>query len=43
MIAEPLVVTPKTARNHVANVLTKLSLASRAEAVARARDVGIGG
>ena len=40
-IAAILFVSPKTARNHVSNVLTKLG-ESRAEAIARARDVGLG-
>ena len=40
-IAAILFVSPKTARNHVSNVLTKLG-GSRAEAIARARDVGFG-
>ena len=40
-IAAILFVSPKTARNHVSNVLTKLG-GSRAEAIARARDVGLG-
>ena len=41
-IADLLFVSPKTARNHVAGVMAKLGVASRAEAVARARDAGIG-
>ena len=40
-IAARLVVSPKTVRNHVSNVLMKLQVASRAEAGARARDAGI--
>jgi DNA-binding NarL/FixJ family response regulator len=42
-IASRLVVNEKTVRNHVSNVFTKLGVASRAEAVARARDAGLGG
>lgn len=42
-IAARLVVNEKTVRNHVSNVFTKLGVASRAEAVARARDAGLGG
>jgi DNA-binding NarL/FixJ family response regulator len=42
-IARRLVLSEKTVRNHVSNVLTKLGVSSRAEAVARARDVGLGG
>ncbi|MBO3744739.1 response regulator transcription factor [Streptosporangiaceae bacterium NEAU-GS5] len=41
-IAARLVVSEKTVRNHVSNVFTKLHVASRAEAVARARDGGLG-
>ncbi|MCK9927962.1 response regulator transcription factor [Frankia sp. Mgl5] len=41
-IASRLFVSPKTVRNHVSNVFTKLQVADRAEAVARARDAGLG-
>jgi len=41
-IARQLVVSDKTVRNHVSNVFTKLHVAGRAEAVARARDAGLG-
>ena len=41
-IAAELFVTPKTARNHVSNVLAKLGTATRAEAIARAIDAGLG-
>lgn len=41
-IAARLVISEKTARNHVSNVFSKLRVADRAEAVARARDVGLG-
>jgi DNA-binding NarL/FixJ family response regulator len=40
-IAESLVVSPKTAKNHVSSILTKLGC-TRTEAVARARDSGLG-
>lgn len=40
-IAASLVVSPKTARNHVSSILTKLGC-TRTEAVARARDAGLG-
>jgi DNA-binding NarL/FixJ family response regulator len=41
-IAEALFVTPKTARNHVSAVLTKLGVTSRTEAAARGREAGLG-
>ena len=41
-IARRLVVSDKTVRNHVSNVFAKLRVAGRAEAVARARDAGLG-
>jgi DNA-binding NarL/FixJ family response regulator len=41
-IAQRLHLSLKTVQNHVSSVLTKLSVGSRAEAVARARDHGLG-
>ncbi|WP_241835131.1 helix-turn-helix transcriptional regulator [Pseudofrankia asymbiotica] len=41
-IARRLHLSDKTIRNHVSNVFTKLQVADRAEAVARARDAGLG-
>ncbi|GAA3445158.1 response regulator [Planomonospora venezuelensis] len=41
-IAERLVLSPKTIRNNVSNVLAKLQVADRAEAIIRARDAGLG-
>jgi DNA-binding NarL/FixJ family response regulator len=41
-IARKLVVTPKTVRDHVSNVFTKLQVADRAEAIVRARTAGLG-
>lgn len=41
-IAERLGLSPKTIRNHVANICTKLQVADRAQAVLRARDAGLG-
>ncbi|MEV4676289.1 MULTISPECIES: response regulator transcription factor [Actinomadura] len=41
-IAERLGLSPKTVRNNVSNVFAKLQVADRAEAMARARDAGLG-
>jgi DNA-binding NarL/FixJ family response regulator len=41
-IARKLVVTPKTVRNHVSSVFTKLQVSDRAEAILRARRAGLG-
>jgi DNA-binding NarL/FixJ family response regulator len=41
-IAENLFLSPKTVRNHVSNIFTKLQVADRAHAIARARDAGWG-
>jgi DNA-binding NarL/FixJ family response regulator len=40
-IAERLVLSPKTVRNHVSTIFTKLQVAGRAEAIIRARDAGL--
>ncbi|MBL7259316.1 response regulator [Paractinoplanes lichenicola] len=40
-IAGALGLSPKTVRNYVSNVFAKLHVASRAEAIARARDAGL--
>jgi DNA-binding NarL/FixJ family response regulator len=37
-----LFVSVKTVRNHVSNILLKLQVADRAQAVISARDAGIG-
>jgi DNA-binding NarL/FixJ family response regulator len=41
-IAARLVLSPKTVRNHVSNILSKLQVADRAEAIVRAREAGLG-
>ena len=41
-IASRLSLAPKTVRNHVSNIFAKLQVVSRAEAVLRARDAGLG-
>jgi DNA-binding NarL/FixJ family response regulator len=41
-IARRLFLSEKTVRNHVSNVFAKLHVAGRAEAVAKARDAGLG-
>lgn len=42
-IAERLVLSPKTVRNQVSTILSKLQVADRAEAIVRAREAGLGG
>ena len=41
-IAERLVLSPKTVRNHVSNILSKLQVADRTQAIIRAREAGLG-
>jgi DNA-binding NarL/FixJ family response regulator len=41
-IAEQLVISPKTVRNHVSHIFAKLQVAGRADAIIRARDSGLG-
>lgn len=41
-IAEKLVLSPKTVRNHVSNILSKLQVADRTQAVLKAREAGLG-
>lgn len=40
-IADHYVLSLKTVRNHVSNVLTKLGVATRAEAIVAAREAGL--
>jgi DNA-binding NarL/FixJ family response regulator len=42
-IARRLSLSPKTVRNHLSNILTKLQVADRAAAIVRARESGLGG
>jgi DNA-binding NarL/FixJ family response regulator len=41
-IANRLVLSPKTVRNHVSNILSKLQVADRAQAIIQARQAGMG-
>ena len=41
-ISKSLYLSPKTVRNHVSNILHKLQVADRAEAIIRAREAGFG-
>jgi DNA-binding NarL/FixJ family response regulator len=41
-IASRLFLNAKTVRNHVSNILTKIQATTRAEAIVRAREVGLG-
>jgi DNA-binding NarL/FixJ family response regulator len=41
-IAARLFVSPKTVRNHIAHIFTKLQVADRAHAIIRAREAGLG-
>ena len=41
-IAEMFTLSLKTVQNHVSNILTKLQVADRAQAVLRAREAGLG-
>jgi len=42
-IARRLVLSPKTLRNHISNIFSKLQVTDRAQAIVRAREAGIGG
>jgi DNA-binding NarL/FixJ family response regulator len=41
-IAQRLMVSVKTVRNHVSNIFSKLQVADRAHAIIRARNAGLG-
>lgn len=40
-IAQKLVLSPKTVRNHITNIFGKLQVADRAQAIVRAREAGV--
>jgi DNA-binding NarL/FixJ family response regulator len=41
-IADRLTLSPKSVRNHVSNIFSKLQVADRAQAIIRAREAGLG-
>ncbi len=41
-IANSLYLSPKTVRNHISNIFSKLQVADRAQAIVRAREAGLG-
>lgn len=41
-IAEDLVISDKTVRNHITSIFSKLQVADRAQAIIKARDAGLG-
>jgi DNA-binding NarL/FixJ family response regulator len=41
-IARTLFLSPKTVRNHISNIFTKVNFADRSDAIVRAREAGLG-
>ena len=41
-VSRRLALSPKTVRNHLSNMFTKLQVADRSQAIVRARDAGLG-
>jgi len=41
-IADQLFISPKTVRNHISSIFSKLQVADRAQAIVRAREAGLG-
>jgi DNA-binding NarL/FixJ family response regulator len=41
-IARSLFVSPKTVRNHISHIFTKLQIVDRTQAILRVRDAGLG-
>ena len=41
-IAQELVLSPKTVRNHITNIFSKMQITSRAQAIVQSRDAGFG-
>lgn len=41
-LVSKLVLSPKTVRNHITNIFSKLQVADRAEAISKAKDAGLG-
>ncbi|GHO47606.1 response regulator transcription factor [Ktedonospora formicarum] len=42
-IADRLVISPKSVRNYVSNIISKLQVADRAQAILQAKEMGLGG